>query len=271
MARRGDMVVTAELSQTIRADTWNGVRVRIVSPSAGPVDANWFGFAEHRLFNEGNRAPSARDGGAELTAYNAEFMLTYDGIDADRLRDAVAAYTSAFVPAPAPEFTVAAKLGALHATARQLDHLGSINPQHLAGRAFAHAEVLREVVGEIHLGLLPLAGEWRGADSSAVELSDGLAALGTVRTALTELACGAEEAGHTGQAQLFREHARSLDAIDAEISADLAADRAAAPPPSRKTSRAGAARTANAAVAMSAPATGSVAQAAPRQHARPSR
>ncbi|MEU4113259.1 hypothetical protein AB0F71_02000 [Kitasatospora sp. NPDC028055] len=267
MARRGDMVVTAELTQTIRQDTWNGVRIRIVSPTAGAVDANWFGFAEHQVFNERNRAPSARDGGAELTPYNAEFMLTYDGIDAYRLRDAVADYTSAFVLPPAPEFAAAAALGVLHATAGRLDHLGSIDPQHLAGRALTHAEVLREVVGEIHLDLLPLTGERQGADSSTVELSDGLAALTTVRTALTDLASGAEEAGHTGQAQLFREHARSLDAIHAEISADLTAD----PPQSRGTSRAGAARAGNAAVAVSAPAAGAAAPAAPRQRVRPSR
>ncbi|GGR06107.1 hypothetical protein [Kitasatospora griseola] len=177
MARRGDLVVTAELSQTIRQDTWNGVRIRIVSPSAGVVDANWFGFAEHAVFNERNQAPSARDGGAELTPYNAAFMLTYNSIDAYRLRDAVADYTSVFVPPPAPEFTAAAKLGTLHATARRLDHLGSVDPQHLTGRAFIHAEVLREVVGEIHLSLLPLTGERQSADSSAVELSDGLDAL----------------------------------------------------------------------------------------------
>ncbi|MFB7474251.1 hypothetical protein [Kitasatospora sp. NPDC056184] len=267
MARRGDLVVTAELAQTIWQDTWNGVRIRIVSPSAGVVDANWFGFAEHRVFNEKNRAPSARDGGAELTPCNAEFMLTYDGIDAYRLRDAVADYTSVFVPPPAPEFTAAAKLGALHATARRLDHLGSIDPQRLAGRAFAHAEVLREVVGEIHLSLLPLTGERQDADSSEVELSDGLAALSTVRAALTDLARSAEEADHTGQAEVFHEHARSLDAIHTEISADLAAD----PPRSRRASRAGAARAGNAAVAVSAPATGTPAPAAPRQSARPSR
>ncbi|MGV9266628.1 hypothetical protein ACWDRR_18445 [Kitasatospora sp. NPDC003701] len=262
------MVVTAELSQTIRADTWDGVSVRIVSPAAGAVDATWFGFAEHGVFNEKNRAQSARDGGAELTPYNAEFMLTYDGIDAYRLREAVADYTSVFLPPPAPEFAAATQLGVLNATARWLDHLGSIDPQGLAGRAFAHAEILREIVGEIHVGLLPLTGELRDSDSSAIKLPDGLAALSRVSTALTDLARSAEEASHTDQATLFREHARSLDAINAEISADLAA----APPRSRRTGRAGAARAGNAAVAVavSAPATGTTAPTTPRQPARPS-
>ncbi|MFE2722792.1 hypothetical protein [Kitasatospora sp. NPDC059327] len=271
MARRGDMVVTAELAQTIRSDTWNGVRIRIVSPSAGQLDANWFGFAEHAVFNERNRAVPARDGGAELTPYNASSLLTYDGIDAYRLRDAVADYTSVFMPPPAPEYTAAAKLGVLHATARRMDHLGSVDPQSLAGRALAHAEVLREVVGEIHLGLLPLTGELQGADSSAVELPEGLAALGTVRTALTDLARSTEEAGHTGQAEVFREHAQSLAAISAEITADLAADRADAPHGNPRTSRAGAARAGSAAVALSAPTAGAAAPATSRQPARRSR
>ena len=233
LARRGDMVVTAELTQTIRADTWNGVRIRIVSPTAGAVDANWFGFAEHAVFNEQQRAPSARDGGAELTAYNAEFMLTYAGVDAYRLRDAVAEYTSVFAPAPAPEFTAAAHLGVLDGMARRLDHLGSATPEVLAGRAFAHAEVLREVIGEIHHDLRPLAGERQAADDERVELPTGLAALGKVSTALTELALSAEEAHHTDRAQVFREHAQALVAIREEITADLPANPAGTLPATR--------------------------------------
>lgn len=228
VARRGDLVVTAELAQTIREDAWSGIRIRIVSPSAGTVDANWFGFSQHDVFNEKHRAPSARDGGSELTRYNADSMLVADGIDAYRLRDAAAKYTAVFAPAPAPEFTAAAHLGALFAMARRLDHLGSTNPQALAGRAFAHAEVLREVAGEIHVELLPLTGERRAADSAPVSLPDGLAALRTLRTALTALARSADEAEHAGYREVFRDHAQDLGAIDEAITADLAADPAAA-------------------------------------------
>ncbi|MFJ1795259.1 hypothetical protein [Kitasatospora griseola] len=222
------MVVTAELAQTIREDTWSGVRIRIVSPSAGAVDANWFGFSQYDVFNERHRAPSARDGGGELTRYNADFMLVTDGIDASRLRKAVAEYTAVFAPPPAPEFAAAAHLGSLFSMARRLDHLGSVKPETLAGRAFAHAEVLREVAGGIHLDLLPLTGERQAADSAPVEVADGLAALRKLRTALTALAHCADVAEHPGHGEVFRGHAESLDGIDHEITTDLAADRAAA-------------------------------------------
>ncbi|MGW2397090.1 hypothetical protein ACWCYY_11105 [Kitasatospora sp. NPDC001664] len=271
VARRGDMVVTAELTQTIRVDTWDGVRIRIVSPSAGAVDANWFGFSEHGVFNERHRAPSARDGGRELTAYNAEFMLTYASVDAYRLRDAVAEYTSVFTPAPAPEFTAAAHLGVLDGMARRLDHLGSVSPQSLAGRAHAHAEVLREVIGEIHISLLPLTGERLAADDERVDLPDALAALGQVSTALTELALSAEEAGHAGQAQVFREHAQALGAIGEEITTDLAADPSSQLPDTARAGRSAAARAGATAVALSPPSAGAVVPATPPPPARLSR
>lgn len=265
------MVVTAELAQTIRDDTWSGIRIRIISPAAGQVDANWFGFAEHAVFNEQQRAPSARDGGRVLTAYNAEFMLTYAGVDAYRLRDAVAEYTAVFVPAPAPEFTAAAHLGVLDGMARRLDHLGSASPKSLAGRAFAHAEVLREVVGEIHSGLLPLTGERLAADNGRVELPAGLAALGRVGTALTELALSAEEADQAGWAQVFREHAQALVAIREEITADLAADPSGALPATARAGRSAAARAGATPVALSPPSAGTTIPVAVPTPARPSR
>ncbi|MFI9787322.1 hypothetical protein ACIHEI_28030 [Kitasatospora sp. NPDC051984] len=228
MARRDDMVVTAELAQTIREDTWSGIRIRIVSPSAGAIDANWFGFSQYGVFNERHRAPSARDGGGELTRYNADFLLVLDGIDARRLRDAVAEYTAAFAPPPAPEFTVAAHLGALFSMARRLDHLGSVASQTLAGRAFAHAEVLRDVAGEIYFDLLPLTGERQAADSAPVAVAEWPAALRQLRTALIAVADCADEGEHPGRGDVFRAHAATLDGIDHEITADLAADRAAA-------------------------------------------
>ncbi|WP_416971591.1 hypothetical protein [Streptomyces sp. 4F14] len=227
VARRGDVVITAELAQTIREDTWSGIRIRIVSPSAGAVDANWFGFSQYDVFNGRYHAPSARDCG-ELARYNAHVMLVADGIDARRLRDAAAEYTAAFAPPPAPEFTAAAHLGALFSMARRLDHLGSIKPKILAGRAFAHAEVLRDVAGEIHLDLLPLTGERQAADSAPVEVTEGLADLRKLRTALAALAHSADLGDHSGYGEIFRGHAANLDGIDHEITTDLAADRAAA-------------------------------------------
>ncbi|MGW4692403.1 hypothetical protein ACWEO1_08495 [Kitasatospora cineracea] len=250
MARRGDMVVTAELAQTIRQDTWSGIRIRVVSPSAGVVDSNWFGFSQYGVFNERHLAPSARDGGGELTRYNADFMLVVDGIDARRLRDAVSVYTAAFAPPPAPEFTAAAHLAALFSMARRLDHLGSIKPETLAGRAFAHAEVLRDVASQIHFDLLPLTGERQAADSAPVEVAEGLAVLRKLRTTLTALAHSADVGDHPDYAEIFRSHSASLDGIEHEITADLAADRAAA-----EGARASAAKSASA-TALASPSAG---------------
>lgn len=98
VARRGELVVSAELAATVREDTWNGVRIRIVSPSVGEVAVNWFGFAEHGVFNERHLPPSPSEG--TLNSYNASSLLIAGRIDADHLRAAVAAYTDVFAPTP---------------------------------------------------------------------------------------------------------------------------------------------------------------------------
>lgn len=97
VARRGDLIVSAELAATINEDTWAGIRIRIVSPPVGEVAANWFGFAEHSLFDERHDLPAANVG--TLNRYNAAALLIADRIDAHRLRAAVAAYTDVFAPA----------------------------------------------------------------------------------------------------------------------------------------------------------------------------
>lgn len=99
VARCGDLIVSAELAATIREDTWAGIRIRIVSPSVGEVAANWFGFAEHSVFDNQHQPPTANDG--MLNRNNAAALLTADRIDAHQLRTAVAAYTGVFTPATA--------------------------------------------------------------------------------------------------------------------------------------------------------------------------
>ncbi|QKW20623.1 hypothetical protein HUT16_17475 [Kitasatospora sp. NA04385] len=220
VARRGDMTVTAILTQTIRQDTWSGIQVSILSPSAGAVASNWFGFAEHGTFDESRYPRDVRDG--ELDRLNQQAYR----LRPDRLRDAVEDYTAAFALPCAPQFAAAARLGALSAMARRLDHVRSTHSAVLAGRAFEHAEVLREVAQEIHASLLPLTGEWKAADSAPFSLPAGLSALRRLRDVLTCVADRADEAGR-GEGTAFRLHAKDLDDIDTEITADLAGPRAA--------------------------------------------
>ncbi|MFD0561862.1 hypothetical protein ACFQ2M_07300 [Kitasatospora saccharophila] len=227
-ARRGDMAVTAALTQTIRQDTWSGVRVSILSPSAGEIASNWFGFAEHGTFGERRDLRDARTG--ELDRLNQQDLLQPRRLRPDRLRDAVEDYTGAFALPCAPEFAATARLGAMEAMARRLEHVGSTHPQTLAGRAYEHAEVLREVAQEIHASLLPLTGEWKAADSTPFDLPAGLNALRRLRDALTSLADRADEAERHVNPWALRKHVRDLDAIDAEIRADLAGPRTAGGP-----------------------------------------
>ncbi|MEY9876293.1 hypothetical protein ABH931_005803 [Streptacidiphilus sp. MAP12-33] len=234
-ARRGGMVVVATLTQTIRQDTWSGIRVGVVSPAAGEVDSNWFSFADHRLFDESLYPRDARSG--ELDRLNQRDLLQPHCLRPDRLRDAVEVYTGAFAPPADPEFVALARLGALHGLARRLDHVGSAYPQTLPGNAFAHAEVLREVASEIHTSLLPLAGESQAADSAPLGLPDGLASLRKLRTALTWLARSAGEAEHPGYGEVFRKHAAALAEIGEAITTDFAAC-----PPAADGMRVGAAR-----------------------------
>ncbi|MFJ4676879.1 hypothetical protein [Kitasatospora sp. NPDC088783] len=224
VARRGDMTVTATLTQAIGMDTWSGIRVSILSPSAGRVASNWFSFADHRLFDESLYPRDARNG--ELDQLNQQDLLQPHRVRPDRLRDAVEDYTAALALPCAPEFAAAARLGALTAMVRRLDHVRSIHPQALAGRAFEHAEVLREVAQEIHASLLPLTGEWKAADSAPFSLPAGLGALRRLRDALTSVADRADEAGR-GEGAVFRQHAKDLDGLDAEITADLTGPRTA--------------------------------------------
>jgi len=219
VARRGDTVIIAELSKTIRMDTWDGVWIRIASPTANT--SNWFGFGNHHVFDESLYPRGVRR--HELDRSRQKDLLRVDRIRATRLRDAVEVFTAAFAPPAAPEFIAAARLEGLSGLARRLDHVGSAYPDTLAGRALDHAVVLRAVATEIYLDLLPLVGERRAADSAPVGVITGLDNLRKLRTSLTELSDNAEQAGHGDAAGRFRSHAADLDAIDATITADLAA------------------------------------------------
>jgi len=237
-ARRGDMVAVATLTRTFQ-DTWSGIRVAVISPTVGEVSSNWFRFADHRLFDETLYPREARSG--ELDRLNQQDLLQPHRLRPDRLRDAVEVFTGAFAPPADPEFVAIARLGALWGMARRLDHVGSAYPLALAGRAFAHADVLREVAHDIHTSLLPLTGEWKAADSAPLGLPHGLAVLRKLRAGLISLADSAEGAEHPGYGKVFRDHAEDLDAIDEAITADLAKG-----PPSADGARVGAARSTSA-------------------------
>ncbi|MEY9956832.1 hypothetical protein [Streptacidiphilus sp. MAP5-52] len=219
VARRGDVAIIASLTQTIRQDTWNGVRIAITSTSGGEVAANWFGFAEHQVFDQSTFPRGERD--RELDRLNQRDLLSVGSIRAHRLRDAVEVYTGVFAPPPDPAFTASARLEGLFALAQHLDHLDSTEPGALAGRALIHAEVLREVANEIHTELLPLAGERQAADGLPTGLTDGLANLHTMRDSLSALALGADAADHRELAEVFRFQAGMVGGIAAEIQADL--------------------------------------------------
>ncbi|WP_055590233.1 hypothetical protein [Peterkaempfera griseoplana] len=220
VARRGDVVVIAALTPTIREDTWSGVRISIVSPTAGEIASNWFSFSEHAVFDDSHLPRNARDGG-DLTRYNQQNLLRVDRIRADRLRDAVNVYTAAFAPPPAPEFAAAAQLEGLWRLAATLNHLGSIDPTALAGRAFVHAEALREIAGEIHPDLSAISGERSAADSGQITLNGGLDNLRELRTSLTELSARLNQSAQAERAARFRQYAEDLGGIDAEITAAL--------------------------------------------------
>ncbi|MFJ7278295.1 hypothetical protein [Kitasatospora sp. NPDC098663] len=233
VARRGDLVVVAALTQTIERDTWNGISVRLVVPAAGKLAAqNWFGFAEHGLFE---RDSELEDYG-RLNRYNQDRLLQDDSISAERLRDAVQTFTETFAPPAPPQFAAAARLDGLWRLARCLDVLGDTTPNALAGRAFAHAEVLRDVTAEINPDLVRIAGERQAADCAPIDVAYGLENLRRLQSSLAELAASLLD---PVQAADFRAHAETLAGIDAELTADLLTSGAI---PSRTVRRAAATR-----------------------------
>jgi hypothetical protein len=218
------VTIVATLTQTIREDTCSGVRVSIVSPTAGEVDANWFSFQDHDVFGETRSPREARSG--ELDRLNQRDLLQVDRIRAWQLRAGVETYTAAFAPAAPPEFLAASRLGALVGPAGRLDHLGSIYPRLLNGRALGHAHVLREVAAEIYHDLLPLVGLSQTADSAPLSLLNGLSELRRLQTSLVDLAASAEDADLPDHAAIFSDHAQVLAGIDEQISADHQRDLA---------------------------------------------
>lgn len=225
VARRGDTVVIATLTQTIRHDTWGGLRVTVKSPATGESN-NWFGFAEHKVFNESVYPADLRDG--TLSRLNQGDLLRVDRIRAGALRDAVEDYTAVFAAQADPEFLASARLEGLFGLAQRLDHLSSAHPDVLAGRAEAHAEVLRETAFAIRDDLLPLAGERRAADGEQFGLGKGLPNLAKLRGHLETLATGADEAEHPELAERFRGHAAALGYIADRIRSDYATSAAQA-------------------------------------------
>ncbi len=83
--RDGKMIIIASLAKTGFSDQWGGIRVRIVSPTAGELDSNTFLFGEHGTL------PVDRDGDARLTVHTD--IGTLEG---GPLTKAVEQYVAAF-------------------------------------------------------------------------------------------------------------------------------------------------------------------------------
>ncbi|MFJ7244457.1 hypothetical protein ACIQWA_07370 [Kitasatospora sp. NPDC098652] len=178
VARRGDLIVTAELTQTIRHDTWNGVRVRIVSPQSGQLDSSWFGFDEYDVLD-----PCFLHGmgaGGNLLRSNQADLLKPDRIRAQALRAAVASYTTVLAPLPEPSVAardaVADRLGALEQLQEALDNLSDrvseLGHPDAGARLHSHVEVLRDIGQKITADLQQFvppgtAGARRSAAASA--------------------------------------------------------------------------------------------------------
>ncbi|SEM65754.1 hypothetical protein [Streptacidiphilus jiangxiensis] len=104
------LTVTADLAQSIRADTYPGVRVRIISLQHGVLDTNVFGFTEHGTFTNAEESLAYGERAAAITLYNQDRVFQPDRCHPDRLRDAIRTYITAFTglaPAPAPAPTPA--------------------------------------------------------------------------------------------------------------------------------------------------------------------
>ncbi|MBD0688300.1 hypothetical protein [Streptomyces sp. CBMA123] len=178
VARRGGLIVTAELTETMRYDTWNGVRVQIVSPHTGELGSSWFGFDEYNVLNP--RFLHGMGARGNLLRSNQADLLKPGRIRAQALRAAVASYTAVFAPLPEPSVAardaVADRLGALGQLQEALDHLSArfseFGHPDAGARFHSHAEVLREIGQEITADLQQFAppgtaGARRSAAASA--------------------------------------------------------------------------------------------------------
>ncbi|MGW3228626.1 hypothetical protein [Kitasatospora sp. NPDC001095] len=220
IACRADTVVIATLEQGSVHDTWTGINVRIVSPAYGELPGNWFGFAEHSVFNR-----DARDGRSDagtLTRENQRDLLCAKGILPDAVREAVDTYVRVFAPAEAPQFTAMHQVDGLWWLADHLVDLRAAYPQAMADRSLPYLDpdVLSEVAGGIYNDLEDLTGEWEAVQGArTTSIKDDLQLLRGLRSSLLELARPSVTDTYT--AGEFRRHVKTLDEIASQITTGL--------------------------------------------------
>ncbi|MFJ4189401.1 hypothetical protein [Kitasatospora sp. NPDC089509] len=86
--RGGALVAIASLEPSRFSDEWEGVRIRIVSRSAGELDGNVFLFAEYDVLPAG--------GGGRIAVGNAPGGKGCSPLRGARLAEAVGRYVAAF-------------------------------------------------------------------------------------------------------------------------------------------------------------------------------
>ncbi|MBF9071793.1 hypothetical protein [Streptacidiphilus fuscans] len=89
------VTVIAELSQSIVAEHYHGVRVRIVSLDHGPLDANWFGFTEHDTFTGAEKSLAHSGRAQAIDSYNQDRAFQPGRFHPEQLRAAVRTYITA--------------------------------------------------------------------------------------------------------------------------------------------------------------------------------
>ncbi|MFJ9446748.1 hypothetical protein ACIRRH_33550 [Kitasatospora sp. NPDC101235] len=217
ITHRADAVIIATLAQGSVHDTWTGINIRIVSSAYGELPGNWFGFAEHSVFNRDGRS----DAGT-LTRENQRDLLCARGILPDAVREAVDTYIRVFAPAEAPQFTAMHQVDALWWLADHLVDLRAVHPHALADSSFPHLDpdVLNEVAGGIYGDLEDLTGEWEAVPATrTTSIRDDLKLLRSLRSSLVALSDPSIAGPHL--ASSFRRHVETLDEIDSQIAVGL--------------------------------------------------
>ncbi|MEU6243953.1 hypothetical protein [Streptomyces sp. NPDC047024] len=90
-----------DFTRTIHADTYGGLRVAIVHPDRGEIDAVALSFAEHQTFHRRDEATNTRPDMhryGTFDKYHRPGRPPWDGAVLTGLRDAIEGYTSVWFP-----------------------------------------------------------------------------------------------------------------------------------------------------------------------------
>ncbi|WP_328865112.1 hypothetical protein OG693_04330 [Streptomyces sp. NBC_01259] len=98
-----------DFSGTIRADTYGGLRLAVVHPDRGEIDAVALSFLDHGTFHRRDEATNTRSNTAHygtFDTYSLRGRPPWDGAVTTGLRDAIEQYTAVWFPGawttPAP-------------------------------------------------------------------------------------------------------------------------------------------------------------------------